>query len=100
MKRFLILIFILFFLILLETGFLVHFKIFNYIPNLVLLFVVGFNLFEKKERKVGIVLAILGGLALDISSSGLFGLMTAILIISSIVIKIFLKDFLRFSFLK
>jgi rod shape-determining protein MreD len=100
MKRFLILISVLFLLILLETGFLIHFGIFKYIPNLVLIFVIGYNLFEEKERRTGIALAILGGLSLDIFSCGFFGLMTAILVASSIVIKVFLKDFLRLSILK
>ena len=100
MKKFLILFFVLLLLILLETGFLVHFKVFNYIPNLVLLFVIGFNLFEEKEGRIGIVLAILGGLFLDIFSNGFFGLMTAILILSSIIIKVAFKDILRISILK
>jgi rod shape-determining protein MreD len=99
-KNFLILIFILFLLVLLETGFLIHFKIFNYIPNLVLLFVIGFNLFEEKEGRMGIVLAILGGLALDIFSFGFFGLITAVLVVGAIIIKLVLKDLLRFSILK
>lgn len=100
MKKTLILFAILFLLIFLEVGFLNHFRVFDYVPNLVILFVIGFNLFEEKEEKLGIILAIVGGLALDISSAGFFGLMTAILLISSVIIKVLFKDVLRLPFLK
>ena len=69
MKR--ILFFLLFFylLALIQTSFLVHFDIGGVSLNLILISVVLFNFLEKPWKKTGFLVAVIGGLYLDLFSS-------------------------------
>jgi rod shape-determining protein MreD len=95
MKNALLLILAFYFLVLLQTSFLVHFNIYGTIPNFVIIFVILLNFFEKPEKKLGIVLGFLAGLFLDIFSSSFFGFYTLILSAISFFIKYVLKSYLR-----
>jgi len=75
-----------YFLAIIQTSFLVHYQINGGSLNLVLISIILFNFFEKKESRLGLIIAGAGGLYLDIFSPyfpGLFALLgigTALLI--------------------
>lgn len=91
MKKAILLILVFYFLILLQTGFAPHFRVFGLVPNLVLGAVVLLNLFEKQEEKFGLLAAVLGGFLMDIFSAHFFGFYAG----SYLVIAVFLKYFVR-----
>ncbi len=95
-KKVLIIIIFFYFLALLQTSFLVHFNIFNIIPNFVFLAVVLINLFEPQEGKTGFLSAFVGGFFLDIWSSQFFGLEILILMAVTIFIKLIIKKYVAF----
>lgn len=94
MRNILILIIIFYILVLLQTSFLVPFRIFNSFPNLLLIVVVLINLFERQQGDLGIFSAFIGGFFLDIFSSGFFGFYIIILTIMAIFIKFILKTYI------
>lgn len=57
----------------LQSSFLVHFRIWNFIPPLTLLIILTWSLYENRERNSGYLIAASGGLFLDIFSSNLIG---------------------------
>ena len=84
------------FLALVEASFLIHFSIFDSIPNLILLSVIVINLFEKRENKTGIFAGAIGGFFLDIWSSAFFGLQILILTGIAFFIKLIIKKYVWF----
>ena len=67
-----------YFLAIIQISFLVHYQIRGGLLNLVLISIILFNFFEKRENKSGIIIAGVGGLYLDIFSPyfpGLFALL-------------------------
>ena len=98
MKKILVLILFFYFLILVQTSFLVHFDVFlgkfrESVP--ILIAVVLINLFESEAKFLGIFSALIGGLFLDIFSENFFGfyIMTALGI--SLFIKFVLKKYVQ-----
>jgi len=89
MKKYLILIFVCYFFVLLQTTFLVHFSLFGLIPNLVLLLVFIWNLFESQKAFSGFFIAIIGGFFLDIFSSNIIGVWILVCLALAVFIKIF-----------
>lgn len=79
---------------LLQTSFLVHFNIFGIYLNIILILVILINFFEKTQN-YGLFAAFIGGFFLDIFSVGLIGYQVLILLGISLVIKIFLKRYVR-----
>ena len=69
MRKYLILIPILFFLALIQESFLHHFEIFGTVPNLVLISVFLLNFLQKQENQFGIFAGFFGGAILDLSSA-------------------------------
>lgn len=100
MKNFLILILVAYFLIIFQTSFLAHFGVWRYLPNLAILFVVFFNLFENQQEKNGLAIAGISGFLLDVFSASPFGLYTAILIMAALIIKIIVKRYFYLKFSK
>jgi rod shape-determining protein MreD len=94
-KEILILIFVLYFLTLFQTSFLIHFGILSRIPSLVLIFTIFLNLLEKKEEVAGIFVAIFGGFFWDIFSNRPIGFHILILLIFAIFIKFVLKKYIQ-----
>lgn len=92
----------LYFLSVLQTSFLVHFRIWGFIPNLVILLIAIFGLLEKTESifSRGIFLAFIGGFFLDLYSSHFFGFYTLISVFMVVAIKIILKRYVRIPFAK
>lgn len=97
-KKIVFLLIIFYFLILLQTSFLVHFSFWGIVPNLVFIALIFINLFEKPEKKLGIIAGLLGGFYLDIFSlsfQGFFGFYTLISLATSLFIKFILRKHVR-----
>jgi rod shape-determining protein MreD len=93
-KKIIFLVFFFYLLALIQTSFLIHFNLSGIVPNFVLITIFFINLFERPEKKLGIVSAFLGGFYLDIFSlsfSGFFGFYTLI----SLALSLFIKFILR-----
>ncbi len=73
------------FLVLFQESFLNNFTFFNFFPSFYLIFLFYLIFFDKKN--LGIVIAILAGLILDIFSFSSFGLFTCILGLDAFLIK-------------
>jgi rod shape-determining protein MreD len=100
MRTVFFLIILFFFLTILETSFLVHFRIFDFIPNLILIAIILINLFEKTENLRGVFSAILGGFFLEVFSSNFwgynfFGFYILLFLLISIFIKLIFKRYFR-----
>ena len=100
MKRVLILIFLLYFLALLQASFLPYFTFSqkwwgNGNLNLILFLVILLNLWEKPAEKSGLIAGFFGGFFLDIFSENFFGYWILILIILSLFIKFVLKKYIH-----
>ena len=95
-----IIIFLYFYILaLLQTSFLIHFKI-EIIPNLILISVIFLNLFESASKKSGIFAAVVGGFFLDIFSPGPLGFQISILVILAVFIKTILKRYVQIPIIK
>ncbi|MBZ1348279.1 MAG: rod shape-determining protein MreD [Candidatus Nealsonbacteria bacterium] len=93
-KKILILCLFFYFLTLFQNSFLVHFNIFNLIPNFVLISVVVIVIKEKAKDNLGFFSAFIAGFFLDVFSQNFIGWNILILIGIVIAVKI-LKKYLR-----
>jgi len=102
-KKNIILILLFYFLVIIQTSFLVHFEIFSrkwigllviFIPLLLI------NLFEIPEKKSGVVAAAFAGFFIDVFSSGFFSVYLLTAIIFSLLIKFILRRYVRFPVFK
>jgi hypothetical protein len=97
-KKVLLIIFIFYFLVLIETSFLIHFNFSKIIPNLVFVFIIIMNFFNFPLWQK-IFFAIIGGLYLDIFSLSapfnFFGFYTVALVMGCFVLGLFLKKYVR-----
>lgn len=100
LKKLLISIIILYFLTLVQTSFLVHFIIWGMVPNLILLLVIVWNIFEKTENKIGLYNGIIGGFFLDIFSNCFIGFNILILLVIVLFIKFIFRRYVRIPFLE
>lgn len=89
-KEFLFFLFLFFFQISCWPLFFQFPKYFKYF-NFPLIFLIGVNILEEKEKKSGIFLAFLGGFLFDIFSEKTFGLFTLSFLLFALLIKYFLK---------
>lgn len=92
-KKLLIFTLFFYFLVLLQTSFFVHFRIWGIVPNFVFIAVILLNLFEKPKDYAGLLIALVAGLFLDIFSQGMIGFYALILFSLSFFIKIILKRY-------
>lgn len=90
-KKILILTLIFYFLALFQISFLIHLNFLNKIPSLILISIVLLNLFEKKEKNLGIISAFSGGFFWDIFSTTWVGFHIILLFLLAIFIKFILK---------
>lgn len=100
MKKILFLILLTYFLTLFQSSFVVFFNVRGMVPNLVLIFIFLFNIFEKPSENSGIAAAAAGGFFLDIFSGGHLGINLIILTALSFLIKYFLKNIFTLPFSK
>ncbi len=98
LKKILISIIVFYFLVLLQTSFLVHFTVFGAVPNIVLILVIAWNVLEKKRNYFGIANALIAGFFLDIFSNHFIGFYILILVGSAIFIKLIFKRYVRIPF--
>ena len=94
MKRDLILILLIYFLVLFQQSFLPHFAVYGIIPNLVLVLVFALNILDHKS---GLILSFLAGLILDIYSGMPLGVSGLLFLIMAIFIKKSLKFFQKLN---
>lgn len=99
-KKILISIIVFYFLVLIQTSFLVHFNILGIVPNLVLISVVLWNLFEKSKNYFGLYAALIGGLFLDIFSNRFIGFYILISFALAIFLKLVFKRYVRIPFIE
>ena len=99
LKKILLSTLLFYFLVLIQTSFLVHFTIFNAVPNIILILVVIWNLLEKRENYLGIINALIGGFFLDVFSSHFIGFYILILMGLAIFIKLIFKKHVRIPFI-
>lgn len=94
-----ILIFSLFFyfLTLFQASFLVHFGLWGWVPNLILIFVALLNIFTP-DAKLGIGAAFIGGFFLDVFSDNFIGFWILILLAVALFIKFILTRYVRVPF--
>lgn len=88
----------LYFLALVQTSFLVHFSIFNIVPNFIIIFIILWNLLESSKKTFGVFLAIIGGFFLDIFSSHSIGFNVLIMFLISLAVKFVVKKYVRIPF--
>lgn len=98
-KKILISIIVFYLLVLVQTSFLVHFTIFDAVPNIVLILVVAWNLLEKRKNYLGIINALIGGFFLDIFSNHFIGFYVLILVGLAIFIKLIFKRYVQIPFI-
>jgi|SRR3989344_2491054 len=89
--KFVVFILIFYFLALFQTSFLPYFGFLGIFSNLIFILIILMNLFEKSAKRSGFVIALIGGLFMDIFSSGFFGFYTLL----SLSIPLFIKFVLR-----
>ena len=98
LKKILISIIVFYFLVLIQTSFLVHFTIFDAVPNIVLILIIIWNFLEKRRNYLGITNALIGGFFLDVFSSHFIGFYVLILVGLAIFIKLIFKRYVRIPF--
>jgi rod shape-determining protein MreD len=98
-KAFFFLIF-LYFIALLETSFFVHFRFFNILPNLLLIFQILITLFEDPKGNWAFFSAILAGFFLDVFSERPIGFNIFALLFISFVLKTVLRKYVRIPALR
>lgn len=88
---------LLYFLILIQTGFLPQIGVPGYVSNIVLIFVIILNFLEENQKKNGLAAAFIGGFLLDVFSGNFFGFWILISLASAFFIKYFFKKHLWLS---
>jgi rod shape-determining protein MreD len=102
-KKIIFLIFLFYFLVLIQTSFLIHFSFRGIVPNFVLIAVIFINFFEKPEKRLGLISALLGGFYLDIFSLSFpvfFGFSTLTFLAISFFIKFILRRYVSLPSIK
>jgi rod shape-determining protein MreD len=83
-----------YFFALLQASFLVHFSLWGFFPNLILITVILLNIFNR-DIKLGVGAAVVGGFFLDVFSSNFFGFWILILLTAALFINFVLKRYVR-----
>jgi len=100
MSKIFFIILISYLLVLVQTSLSPHFAFSYKIPNLILISVILFNLFEAPKEKAGLFFAFFGGFFLDIFSENFLGFWILILLIVAFFIKLFLRKYVRIPITK
>ena len=103
MKRLILIFFGFYFLTLIQTSFLIHFKaLFGWQAGfgLILIAVILINLFESPSKNGGIFSALFGGFFLDIFSENFIGFWILISIAIALFIKFIFKKYVRIPILR
>ncbi|KPJ71471.1 hypothetical protein AMJ50_01950 [Parcubacteria bacterium DG_74_3] len=100
MKKISLLIIFFYLIALIQTSFLIHFKILRFFPNLILVFQILLTLLEEPKEKLTLFSAIFAGFFWDIFSENPLGLGILILFSITFFLKLVLRKYVRFPFLK
>jgi rod shape-determining protein MreD len=92
-KKIIIFTLFVYFLILLQTSFLVHFS--GCLPNLVLIAVILVNIFEDRKDSFGIIFSFIAGFFLDIFFGKFIGYYVMICFFISLFIKLIFKNYIQ-----
>ncbi|MFH1780560.1 MAG: rod shape-determining protein MreD [bacterium] len=92
-KRILILLAGFYLLALLQTSFLIHFRVWGMIPNFILISILLINVLEKPQNNIGILAGFIGGFLLDVFSSHLIGFYALSFLAVSFFIKIIFRKY-------
>lgn len=98
-RKILISIIVFYFLVLVQSSFLVHFTVFDAVPNVVLILIIIWNFLEKRKNYFGVINALIGGFFLDIFSNRFIGFYVLILMGLAIFIKLVFKRYVRIPFI-
>ena len=88
-----------YFFILLQVSFLVHFSLWRWVPNLILISVILLNIFSF-SIKLGVGAALAGGFLLDVFSSNFIGFWILILLALAFLISFVFKKYVRIPFVQ
>ncbi len=94
MIKYILCLFLFYFLVLFQTSFLLASF------NLVFYTIIIWNLLEKKENNLGIFNALIAGFFLDVFSEKFIGFNILILVISALLIKQFIRSYVRIPFIE
>jgi len=92
--RAILLIIAFYFLAIFQSAFLVHFGIFGFIANLIVLTVALINLFIP-DSYFGLFSAVIGGFFWDVFSSQFLGFHVLLLLLAAAFIQLILKKYVR-----
>lgn len=98
-KNVLVLILFFYILVILQASFLVHFSLWGWVPNLILISVILLNIFNS-DVKLGVGAAVVGGFFLDIFSSNFIGFWILISLATALFIEFILKKHVRIPLIK
>ncbi len=98
MTRKILLILCVYFLALFQVSFLIHFPVWGMTPNLIYLFIILLNFFEKPKRNDGFYVSFFAGLFLDIFSGGIIGLNVLILSLIALILKMLTNKYVQIPF--
>lgn len=102
-KKIIFCIFFFYILVLIQTSFLVYFKAFGLVPNLVLIAAAFIILFFNSNQRLCVGSALIGGFYLDVfslSPIGFFGFYTLILLVFSFLARIIMQKYVRIPLFK
>jgi len=100
LKKLLISIIILYFLVLIQSSFLVYFLFWGRVLNLILILIIFWNLLENPKKYFGLYLAFIGGFFLDIFSNHFIGFNILILLGLAFFIKLIFRRYVEIPLFK
>lgn len=92
------LVFFLYYFALIQTSFLVHFRIGTSVFNFLFIFSILFNLLESPRKKSGLFYAAYCGFLVDIFSNRPAGFDLLLYLFIAVILKYILKKYVRISF--
>lgn len=93
-----LLIILFYFLALVQSSFLVHFKIFGWTPNIILIAVIFWSIIENPKKYYVLWISLIGGFFLDVFSVRFFGFNMLLLFFVSLFFKFIFKNYVRIPF--
>jgi len=89
---------LIYFLALFQSSFLVHFNIFGFVPNIIFIIAVLWNIVENPKSYFGFFVSGISGFVLDVFSSHTIGFYIIILLLISLAIKTLFSRYVRVPF--
>lgn len=93
-----LLIFLFYFLALFQSSFLLHFNIFAWTPNIILIVLILWGIIESPKKYCALWASLIGGFFLDIFSVRFFGFNILLFLAMSLFLKFIFKNYVRIPF--